>query len=199
MVFQQELLSGGVGSDPSPLAVTPELLSSASAWCWMNWLQRRLDWREEYFSVAGQLRPAPRLSTWFGPPYRYSGWQHGANPWPDFMKPLLKTVQHQTGVQFNSVLTTLYRDGTDHVGWHADSEAILGKSPTIAVLSLGTSRTLCIRKMGEGKTRWRELLTHGSLAVMPAGFQSLYQHRVQKSTKIHDARISLSFRWVHSS
>ena len=46
-------------------------------------------------------------------------------------------VHALTGLRFNGVLVTLYRNGEDSVGWHSDDEAEFGPDPVIASVSLG--------------------------------------------------------------
>ena len=66
------------------------------------------------------------------------------------MTPALRLVrarlEENTGLQFNSVLANLYRDGHDSVAWHADDEASLGDNPTIASISFGDMRMFEMRQ-----------------------------------------------------
>ena len=66
--------------------------------------------------------------------------------WPAVVKMLMDRLHINTGLTFNSVLANLYRDGHDHVSWHADDEPALGHQPTIATLSFGDTRTFHLRK-----------------------------------------------------
>jgi len=59
---------------------------------------------------------------------------------------LMERIQADTGLTFNSVLANLYRDGHDHVSWHADNEPALRHQPTIATLSFGDTRIFHLRK-----------------------------------------------------
>ena len=54
-----------------------------------------------------------------------------------------------TGLQVNSVLCNMYRDGKDHVSWHSDDETLFGRLPTIASVSLGDLRVFELRKKVE--------------------------------------------------
>ena len=182
----------------SSLVLIPEWLACASGLCWLHWLHKHMDWQQEHFIIFGRKQLAPRMSVWFGPAYSYGGLQHQNTPCPDFLVPLIQAVSQQAGVAFNGILATLYRHGGDYLGWHADNETMLGKAPVLAVLSLGASRTFGIRRHGEKQMLCCHQLNHGDLAIMPAGFQSSYQHRVQKATRVHEPRISLSFRLIQS-
>lgn len=180
------------------LQLTPEFLTDTQAARWLQILHRRLAWRQEFVSMFGHRHAVPRLSAWFGPAYRYTGLEHRSAAWPYYLKPLLRKVRASASVPFNAMLATLYRTGADHVGWHADNERELGAAPVLAVVSLGAERTLCVRQRGEPDKAHQHRLTSGSLAIMPSGFQSLYQHKIQKTTRVYDCRISLSFRLVQS-
>ena len=55
-------------------------------------------------------------------------------------------LEENTGMQFNSVLANLYRDGHDSVAWHADDEPALGRNPVIASISFGDMRAFEMRQ-----------------------------------------------------
>ena len=180
--------------DPSPLVVQSDFLSEASAWRWWAWLHRHVPWRQEEVCLFGKRYPEPRLSAWYGPAYAYSGLPRQATPcrWP--LRILMERIYQRLGVRFNSVLITLYRDGHDHVGWHADNESSLGQKAPLAVVSLGVSRRFDVKRSEDKGARWQHPLTHGSLMFMHPGFQDRYKHRLAKSLRIKSPRISLSFR-----
>lgn len=66
--------------------------------------------------------------------------------WPAVMRLLKQHLEEVTGLNFNSVLANLYRDGHDSVAWHADDEKSLKENPTIASLSFGDVRNFELRK-----------------------------------------------------
>ena len=73
-------------------------------------------------------------------------WCVCAFEWPAVVNMLMDRIHVNTGLTFNSVLANLYRDGHDHVSWHADDEPSLRHQPTIASLSFGDTRTFHLRK-----------------------------------------------------
>jgi alkylated DNA repair dioxygenase AlkB len=100
-----------------------------------------------------------------------------------------------------------YEDARDWLGWHEDDDPGIDHSKPIAVVTLyggpGVDKPRSIQfreKLGEvdGKPTYGEIidqpLEHGSLCLMPAGFQSTYQHRIPKAGFESKARISLTFR-----
>ena len=45
-------------------------------------------------------------------------------PWSDDMRALRQRLERTLGCRFNYLLLNLYRDGRDHISFHADREAI---------------------------------------------------------------------------
>jgi hypothetical protein len=114
---------------------------------------------------------------------------------------------------FNSCLLNLYRDGSDHVPWHADDEPVYGDLTdcTIASVSLGAPRLFQIRQNSleiTGDTRAavapadcvlrrKYMLHNGSLLVMRGATQRHYQHRVPKRERRPvGPRINATFRTI---
>ena len=110
-----------------------------------------------------------------------------------------------------------YEDAHDWLGWHEDDDPGIDHSKPIAVVTLyggeGSNKPRSIQfreKLGYiGTGRYeghRELqvmtygpvidqpLEHGSLCLMPAGFQATHQHRIPKAGFEAKSRISLTFR-----
>src|SRR6186713_2293843 len=95
-------------------------------------------WETHRIRLFGREVDSPRLSCWIGDPgasYTYSGTRFEPRPWPPALLPVRARLQAEFGVDFNSVLANLYRDGRDRMGWHADNERELGPRPVIASLS----------------------------------------------------------------
>ena len=115
------------------------------------------------------------------------------------MTPLLTKIgamcAAHTGAQFNSVLVNLYRDGHDSVSWHSDNEAVNGKEPTIASVSLGATRRFDLRHK-ETKEVVRADLEDGSLLVMSGLSQHCWVHQIAKTKTPVGPRINLTFRQV---
>ena len=89
----------------------------------------------------------------------------------------------------------LYRDGRDSVAWHGDT---IGRGRTqdtiVAIVSLGTPRTLALRPRGGGGPVLRHELGHGDLLVMGGSCQRTWEHAVPKTTRATGPRISVQFR-----
>ena len=158
-------------------------------------LRAAIPFEQHQVHVYGKAYDQPRLTKWYGlVPYTYSGL---TNP-PDAMPPLVEALRRRcegvVGLELNSVLANLYRDGADTVGWHADDEAIFGGDPVIASLSFGGTRTFKMRLKTNHETRESFELTHGSLLTMEAGIQHLWEHSVPRTKKPVGPRINVTLR-----
>ncbi len=150
-------------------------------------------WKQETASFG---RPLPRLTAYHANPgvtYRYSGVEHPAVPWPDYLIPVRRRVEEAAGAPFNSLLMNFYRDGSDSIGYHSDAEPELGLNPIVPSLSLGAVRRFVLRHM-----RTRERLSfdlgHGSLLIMAGTTQHHWKHAVPKTKEAVGERINLTFR-----
>ena len=86
----------------------------------------------------------------------------------------------------------LYRDGRDSVAWHSDRVDPTLMEPLVAIVSLGSARTLRMRPKPKGATR-PFLLLPGDLFVMGGTTQATWEHAVPKVASA-GARVSLQFR-----
>ncbi|MEO6880721.1 MAG: alpha-ketoglutarate-dependent dioxygenase AlkB [Mycobacteriaceae bacterium] len=100
----------------------------------------------------------------------------------------------ELGEPFRTVGMCLYRDGRDSVAWHGDT---IGRGSThdtaVAIVSLGTPRTLALRPRDGGPVLRREL-GHGDLVVMGGSCQRTWEHSVPKTTRPTGPRISVQYR-----
>lgn len=114
-------------------------------------------------------------------------------------------LQQALDREFSSVGLNYYRHGQDSVAWHRDRLGAGGRPTIVALVSLGSPRTLAMRPHADhpsrsaqttGTTapttyRWR--LGHGDLLVMGGACQHRWEHRVPKERAV-GPRISLAFR-----
>lgn len=156
-------------------------------------------WETHRIRLFGREVASPRLSCWIGDPdasYRYSGTLFQPRPWPAALLPIRERLAQELGVDFNSVLANLYRDGRDAMGWHGDDERELGRRPVIASLSLGARRRFVFRRRDDPSARQVLELPHGSLLVMAGDTQRLYRHALPRTARPVAARINLTFRRI---
>jgi hypothetical protein len=90
-----------------------------------------------------------------------------------------------------------YDSKQNALGWHSDDSPDTSMAHPISVVSFGAAREIWWRKIGASgivPPEERKLLEPGSLFVMPAGFQGLYEHRIPKADRDVGPRVSLTFR-----
>lgn len=112
-------------------------------------LRQTIPWDVHRIRLFGRQVDSPRLSCWIGDAeatYTYSGTRFEPHPWPEALLPIRDRLVDEIGIDFNSVLANLYRDGGDCMGWHGDNEAALGLRPVIASLSLGAVRRFVFKR-----------------------------------------------------
>ena len=161
-------------------------------------LMTGVSWRTSSFQMFGRRIQSPRLIAWEGDhAYTYSRVTWPPAPWGATLSTIRDRVEELASASFNGVLLNLYRDGRDSMGWHSDDEPELGPQPVIASLSLGASRRFVFRARDNHAHKYSLTLDHDSLLIMSGRTQAHWQHSLPKSTKSVEARINLTFRWIH--
>ncbi|MCW5581265.1 MAG: alpha-ketoglutarate-dependent dioxygenase AlkB [Luteimonas sp.] len=179
--------------------LAPAWLDADAGRALFDTLLAALPWTTHRVVLFGRAVDAPRLSCWIGDPgaaYRYSGVRHDPRAWPDILRPLRERLRRETGIDFNSVLANLYRDGRDCMGWHSDDEPELGARPVIASLSLGAARRFVLRHRRDPARRRVFELPHGSLLLMCGDSQADWRHALPRTAKPVGPRINLTFRRI---
>ena len=95
---------------------------------------------------------------------------------------------------FNSVGLNFYRDGRDSVAPHNDHLDELVEGFPIALLSLGSARSMTIRAKQPPRRVLRVDLEPGSLLLMSYATQLHYTHGIPKTSERVGPRISVVFR-----
>ena len=182
----------------------PGFLTSAAAAELFDAVLTHADWHAETVRLFGRAHTVPRRVAWYGARglnYRYSGNDHVAAGWPDFIREPLRRVGDALDADFNFVLINHYRDGSDSIGWHVDDEPALTGS--VASISLGATRRFLIRPpaaiddAGDAAGRRSSIrldLADGSLLALPV--ESRLAHCLPRTRRFVAARISLGFRCV---
>ena len=179
------------------LRIAPAFLQAEEADALLAALSAEIPWEQHRIRLYGREHASPRLSCWIGDPdaaYTYSRTRFEPRPWPPALQAVRARVEAAAGVAMNSVLANLYRDGADHMGWHADDEPELGPQPVIASLSLGATRRFVLRHRRDPGRKAAIDLTHGSLLVMAGDLQANWQHALNKTARPVGPRVNLTFR-----
>lgn len=154
-------------------------------------LLNELSWKQNTIRVFEKDYPEPRLTAWYGRPYKYSNIS-----WPEqdltvSLKEINQHLTENTDFQFNSVLANLYRNGSDSMGWHSDNEPEMDTS-LIASVSFGQERVFKLRnKISKEKIDIK--LENNSILLM-YNFQDNWQHSISKTKSAVGQRINLTFR-----
>lgn len=163
-----------------------------------EFLNMNTKWEQPEIVMFGKKHKQACLSTWHsddGVSYVYSGVERVAHPMNATLDTIRQQCESAANAKFNSVLVNLYRDGSAGMGWHADNEAINGREPTIASVSLGATRRFDLRHR-ETKQTVKVDLESGSLLVMSGLTQQRWVHQIAKTAKPVGPRINLTFRLV---
>lgn len=105
---------------------------------------------------------------------------------PDFETPGFTTP-------FEACFINGYEGKLNSLGWHADDSPTINHDHPIAIVSFGAVREIWYREKNDGLI-FMQKLGHGSLFVMPPGFQQTHEHRIPKADREVGPRISLTFR-----
>lgn len=152
-------------------------------------LLTRVPWRAERRQMYDNVVDVPRLTAFYAED----------EPLPH---PLLTTLREdlsahyavELGEPFVTAGLCLYRDGHDSVAWHGDRVGRSREQDTmVAILSLGSTRTLALRPRGGGDSR-RFTLAHGDLVVMGGSCQRTWDHAIPKTNDPVGPRISVQLR-----
>jgi len=184
---------------PCPeLKIIEEFYDAAESDCIYQRLLQEQNWPDNRYTVAGRQFILPRLQTWHADPgihYSYRTNLLYTRSWTPLLSGIREKVEAFLNFPFNSVLVNLYRNGEDHVGWHADNEPELGEQPFIASLTFGVERQFCFRHKKTSETG-RILLRSGTLLIMQPDFQHYWLHSVPIDKNVTQERINLTFRKV---
>jgi alkylated DNA repair dioxygenase AlkB len=167
--------------------VLPGWLSGADAL--FDELVDAVPWHAERRQMYERVVDVPRLLSFFG--------EDDPLPHPVLLQARQALSSHyhrELKEPFRTAGLCLYRDGRDSVAWHGDTIG-RGKSEDtmVAIVSLGSPRSLLLRPRGGGATI-KNSLGHGDLIVMGGSCQRTWEHAIPKTTRTVGPRISVQFR-----
>ena len=155
-----------------------------------------IEWKQYQIETEYGTYDNPRMEAWYGLSYSYSGLEFDTQPLTKELEAIRQKAMQLSGVQYNSVLCNLYRDGKDSVAFHADDERELGPTPNIASITLGSSRRFVMRRKDNHDIKFETELHHGDLLIMKGTTQQEWHHSVPKTAKPVGPRINLTYRWI---
>ena len=166
-------------------------------WFGGNYEGRKVSRKQRWYHEDG----AYFCETW----PRFDRWQ--ANPYFPALTAAQEHVQAYidthlgSSTKVNSVLMNAYENGSIIIPKHRDNEEIFGENPTVAIVSLGSTRTLRFSRV---KPHISSLKTIGhtididlkpkSILLMQGTTQKYYCHELLRSTS-DKPRYSMTFRY----
>ena len=132
--------------------------------------------------------------------YLHSGIRFTATSPPQWFLSFEKAVFEYLDFKdhFNCCNVTLYQDGSDSLGWHADDEPIFGSravSKPILSLSIGASRLFGIKINNTNQTV-KLTLSHGDALLMDGLTQTLCKHKLFSDLDCTIPRVNFTWRKV---
>ena len=112
---------------------------------------------------------------------------------PDRLEAVRRAVGGRYGVEFDSVLVNLYRDGRDAVAWHGDTVRHRLPECVVVTVGLGERRRFLLRPGTSGPASRTMTSGEGDLVVMGGRTQHEWQHTVPKASRA-GARMSVTMR-----
>eukprot|EP01111_Echinosteliopsis_oligospora_P013093 TRINITY_DN4604_c0_g2_i1.p1 TRINITY_DN4604_c0_g2~~TRINITY_DN4604_c0_g2_i1.p1 ORF type:complete len:268 (-),score=49.90 TRINITY_DN4604_c0_g2_i1:7-810(-) len=97
-------------------------------------------------------------------------------------------------VKINHVIGTLYKDGADNIGFHADKMMDIREGSYILDLSFGAVRDFHLRENDQEDSKYIIQLEPGSLFILGPETNSTMQHAVVETKEMVGPRISLVMR-----
>jgi alkylated DNA repair dioxygenase AlkB len=145
--------------------------------------------------VTWNTQIATRRTASFGEPYVGSGLSYDYQPMHELLRPLMELCESRAGFVPTNCLLNLYPDGDSRMGFHSDATRNLAHNTGIAIFSLGSDRTMVLRRKSDRSIRSEVLLTNGSLLVMSVAMQRDWEHSIERTDAV-GARISATFRHI---
>jgi alkylated DNA repair dioxygenase AlkB len=149
-----------------------------------DWLLEHAPWRQRSRTMWDAEVLEPRL---------VAAWQTG-EPLPPQVQEIVAPLAARYGVDFDSCLVNLYRDGSDAVAWHGDTVRKRLRDPLVATVSLGARRSFLLKPVGGGPVARRYRPGEGDLIVMGGACQHDWLHTVPREKTASGARMSVTLR-----
>lgn len=143
-------------------------------------------WEHRTVRMYDRMVDEPRLTAWYGKTFADTAV-------PALFSEMAAALRGRYHRAFDGVGAALYRDGHDSVAWHSDRVDPTLVEPLVAIVSLGSARTLRMRPKRKGAATRPFLLLPGDLFVMGGAAQATWEHAVPKVANA-GARVSLQFR-----
>lgn len=145
--------------------------------------------------VAWDTRMKARKTASFGVSYDYSQITYPATSMPPEIDAVRRQVAAELGFEPNNCLLNFYEDGRSSMGFHSDSSEELVEGTGVAIVSLGSERSIVFRSKLDRSREHSYALASGSLLFMSKAIQDLWLHAIPKAEGV-GPRISMTFRQI---
>ncbi|AMV21502.1 alpha-ketoglutarate-dependent dioxygenase AlkB [Planctomyces sp. SH-PL14] len=145
-------------------------------------------------SVTWDQSMKARRTASFGKPYIYSQMNYEVSEMLPCLVPVGEILSKRLSVHFNNCLLNLYESGQNTMGFHSDDTTNLLPGTGVAIMSLGSERTITFRSMDQRKLVHYSLKP-GSLLYMGSDVQAGWMHSIRKQDGA-GPRISLTWRAI---
>lgn len=148
-------------------------------------------------NVIWDERIRVRKTASFGVPYNYSQITYPATPFPVELAQIASQLNTTIGFLPNNCLLNYYEDGNASMGFHSDNSVELAEGTGVAIISLGSTRTIVYQNKHNRQTEYRYELPSGSLLYMSSELQHDWVHAIPKVPNV-GKRISMTFRLLRN-
>lgn len=145
--------------------------------------------------VEWDTRMKARKTASFGVAYDYSQITYPETDMPPRIDAVRRQVAAELGFAPNNCLLNFYEDGRSSMGFHSDSSEELVEGTGVAIVSLGSERSIVFRHKQDRSREYRYALPSGSLLFMSKAIQDLWLHAIPKAEGA-GPRISMTFREI---
>lgn len=159
------------------------------------WTDHEALFNELRSAVVWDERLKARMTASFGLSYDYSQMKYPDTEMHAALVPVCAAVGASLGFTPNNCLLNYYPTGKSTMGFHSDSPEQLTRGTGVAILSLGSVRTIVYRRKTDHEVRFEYPLEHGCLLYMSNEMQDEWQHGVRKESGA-GPRISVTLRSI---
>ena len=166
---------------------------------WVDLVPSWLPWHAELFDLLHETAPWQQRERHMYEkkvlePRLVAAWSdEGLAALPAELEEVRQAVGSRYGVEFDSVLVNLYRDGWDGVAWHGDTVRKRLDEAIVVTVGLGERRRFLLRPGASGPAVHTLRTGQGDLVVMGGRTQHEWQHTVPKEARA-GARMSVTMR-----
>jgi alkylated DNA repair dioxygenase AlkB len=171
-------------NDEPAILLKPQFLGQPSDM--FSFLLRTVRWDD---------RMRARKTASFGVAYDYSQIAYAPTAMPEALQKVCAQLQEELNFFPNNCLLNYYENGDDSMGFHSDSSEALEPGTGVAIVSLGSVRSIVFRNKRDRSVEHAYPLPSGSLLYMTEDLQGDWLHAIPKASGVGE-RISLTFRAI---